>query len=75
MLLPNQYEPGLTITIEEFCARSELDDSILAKLKDNGYSHTHTFKYIEVSELRSMGFKPGKIAELKEAVRLWAVQL
>jgi hypothetical protein len=74
MLIPNRHEPGLTCTIEDFCARYELDNTILTKLKDNGYSRMHTFKYIEISELQDMGFKPGEIVELKEAVRLWAVQ-
>jgi hypothetical protein len=30
----------------------------------------HAFKYIEISELQDMEFKPGEIAELKEAVQL-----
>jgi hypothetical protein len=74
MLLPNEYQPGLTYSIEEFCTQFKLSNLILTKLKDNGYSCTHTIKFIEVSELQSMGFKFGEIAELKEAVWLWAVQ-
>jgi hypothetical protein len=74
MLLPNGHTHGPTLTIDEFCNIYTLSDGICARLKDNGYARMHTFKYIEVSELQAMRFKFGEIAELKEAVRLWAVQ-
>jgi hypothetical protein len=74
MLLPNKHQPGPTYSIEQFCHKYELDEKIQARLRENGYARTHTFKYIEVSDLQAMGFKLGEIAELKEAVRLWALQ-
>jgi len=33
---------------------------------------THIIHHIKIGELRSMGFKPGEIAELKEAMHSWA---
>ena len=74
LLLPNECQAGPTYTVDDFCHLYELDDKICTRLKDNGYARTHTFKYIETSELKTMGFKLGEIAELKEAVHMWAAE-
>ena len=39
---------------------------------DNKYSGTQAFAHMEASELRELGFKPGEIVDLKEAVLEWA---
>lgn len=72
MLLPSALNPGPKLTIEEFCAIYSLSNEILSRLRENGYSGSHVIQHIEIGELRSMQFKPGEIAELKEAVRVWA---
>ena len=74
LLLPNECQAGPTYTVDEFCHQYELDDKICTHLKNNGYACTHTFKYIETLELKTMGFKLGEIAELKEAICLWAAE-
>lgn len=72
MLLPPPLEPGAKLTIVEFCTKYGLQDTISTKLTENGYVATHTFKFIEVEELKEMGFLRGEIAELKAAVETWA---
>ena len=72
MLLPRSLKPGMKMTIEDFCTHFSLSAEILERLRKNGYSGTHVIHHIEIEELRSMDFKPGEIAELKEAVRAWA---
>ena len=73
MLLPPPLKPGLKMSIEDFCNQFALSAEILERLRKNGYSGTHVFQHIEIGELRSMDFKPGEVAELKEAVRVWAI--
>jgi hypothetical protein len=72
MLLPPPLTPGAKMTIEDFCGRFSLSVEILERLRANGYSGSHVIQHIEIGELRTMAFKPGEIAELKEAVRVWA---
>jgi hypothetical protein len=72
MLLPPTLTPGVKMTIEDFCGQFSLSVEILKHLRANGYSGSHVIQHIEIGELRTMAFKPGEIAELKEAVRIWA---
>jgi hypothetical protein len=72
MLLLIAQPSGPKLTIADFCRNYSLSDSICARLTENGYSGTHTFSYIEVGDLKEMGFKGGEIAELKHAVATWA---
>lgn len=72
MLLPPPLTPGMKMKIEDFCSRFSLSAEILERLHANGYSGSHVIQHVEISELRAMAFKPGEIAELKEAVRIWA---
>jgi hypothetical protein len=73
MLLSPSLKPGAKMTIEDFCDHFSLSPEILERLHKNGYSGTHVIQHIEIGKLRSMDFKPGEIAELKEAVRVWAI--
>ncbi|KAF8224090.1 hypothetical protein L208DRAFT_1313391, partial [Tricholoma matsutake] len=72
MLLPHSLKPGMKMTIENFCTHFSLSTEILECLQKNGYSGTHVIHHIKIEELRSMDFKPGEIAKLKEAVCAWA---
>jgi hypothetical protein len=73
MLLPPPLKPGAKMSIEDFCNRFSLSVNILERLRANGYSGSHVIQHIEIAELRMMAFKPGEIAELKEAVCIWAI--
>ena len=72
MLLLPPLTPGAKMSIKDFCGRFLLSVDILECLRANSYSGSHVIQHIEISELRSMAFKPGEIAELKEVVRVWA---
>ena len=72
-LIPATHEPGYKLNMESFCMMFNLSDSIQQRLKDNAYTGTHAFAHMETAELREMGFKAGEIADLKEAVKEWAV--
>ena len=73
MLLPPSLKPGAKMSIEDFCNQFSLSVEIFERLRENGYSGSHVIQHIEIAELRMMAFKPGEIAELKEAVRIWAM--
>ncbi|KAJ7705699.1 hypothetical protein B0H14DRAFT_2647267 [Mycena olivaceomarginata] len=78
------YEPQLTLLppgmnvsqqmpITTFCVIANLDDAIAEKFAANGYRTTAAFRFIELKDLPLIQFLPGEIAELREAVREWAV--
>ncbi|KAG1742235.1 uncharacterized protein EDB91DRAFT_1081422 [Suillus paluster] len=73
-LLPPTMQPGLDLTLIDFCTKFSLANAILTKLHNNSYTGTHTIKYIVVSELKEMGFMNGKIAAMKDAVEQWSRQ-
>lgn len=73
MLLPSTLAPGPKLTLVEFCTAYELTDLVRERLDANGYTGSNLLPYIELTELKDMGFKPGEIAALKEAVRSWAL--
>lgn len=73
-LLPPTMQPGLDLTLIDFCTKFSLVNAILTKLHSNGYTGTRTIKYIVVSELKEMGFMNGKIAAMKDAVEQWSHQ-
>ncbi|KAG6894151.1 hypothetical protein C0992_007313 [Termitomyces sp. T32_za158] len=71
-LLPSHLVPGPKLDISTFCHSYDLSDNILKKLKNHAYTGTQAFRHIDVSELKDMGFLPGEIVDLKEAVIEWA---
>jgi hypothetical protein len=75
MLLPLALKPGSKMTIEDFCTNFSLSNAILECLRKNKYSGSHVIQHIEIGKLKSMQFLPGEIAELKEAIQVWAKQL
>lgn len=70
-LLPPNLRPGARTDLAAFCARYELSDNILALLAEAKYTGTHAFRHIQVKDLQEIGFRPGEIADLKDAVLLW----
>ncbi|KAG2369252.1 hypothetical protein BDR07DRAFT_1268105 [Suillus spraguei] len=73
-LLPPTMQPGLDLTLIDFCTKFSLVNAILTKLHNNGYTGTHTIKYIVVFELKEMGFMNSEIAAMKDAVEQWSHQ-
>jgi hypothetical protein len=66
---------GEQMSITMFCITSGLDDSIAEKFAKNGYKTTASLRFIELKDLPLIQFLPGEIAELREAVREWAVAM
>ncbi|KAF8177513.1 hypothetical protein K438DRAFT_1845453 [Mycena galopus ATCC 62051] len=73
MLLPRGMNVGPQMPIATFCNITNLDDAIAEKFATNGYRTTAAFRFIELKDLPLIQFLPGEIAELREAVREWAV--
>jgi hypothetical protein len=46
-----------------------LPADILEKFRENAYTGTQAFWYIDVQELKDLSFKPGEIVDLKEALK------
>ncbi|KAJ6545824.1 hypothetical protein DFH09DRAFT_1508674 [Mycena vulgaris] len=74
LLPPHTQVPG-RLPITDFCSIYELDNSIRDKLVANGYRNASVFYLIKLGELPAMGFLPGEIAELQDAVQQWAIPL
>ncbi|KAJ7787662.1 hypothetical protein B0H14DRAFT_2952274 [Mycena olivaceomarginata] len=72
-LIPPGMEVGPQMPITTFCVIASLDDAIAEKFAANAYRTTAAFRFIELKDLPLIQFLPGEIAELREAVREWAV--
>lgn len=75
MLLPPNTTVGVRMSIANFCILYDLDESIAEKLTANGYKNASVLYLIKLTELEKMDFLPGEIAELRDAVRQWALPL
>jgi hypothetical protein len=71
-LLPSTRVPGQDIPIEDFCQQHQLDNNVLQKLKDNRYKNARTLRFVTIADLKEMGFLPGEIGELRDAVEKWS---
>jgi hypothetical protein len=71
-LIPFTHSTGPRMSMEQFCSIFALSDDIFRRLDNNKYSGTQAFAHMEASKLRELGFKPGEIVDLKEAVLEWA---
>ncbi|KAJ7829625.1 hypothetical protein B0H13DRAFT_2372445 [Mycena leptocephala] len=72
MLIPFPCLPGPDLSIEDFCALYNLDADICDRFKQQRYKRTTSFKFVEIPELKEMGFMPGEVAELKVAIEEWS---
>lgn len=71
MLLPPGSKTGVELSLEEFGVKYRIAASVITALLDAGYTGTHTFEYIAISELKELGLKLGAIAEMRAAVMKW----
>ena len=74
MLLPENLPARPLCTVDEFCQMYDLGDNILHMLKEHGYAHTGSFKFVKIEDLRGIGLKAGEVAEMMDAVCQWAGQ-
>ena len=72
-LIPPDLQPGIKQDIATFCRTHGLSEEVLEKFRAHAYTGTQAFRYISVQELKDLGFKPGEIVDLKEAVLEWAI--
>ncbi|KAF5380289.1 hypothetical protein D9757_007979 [Collybiopsis confluens] len=63
---------GPDMPIETFGSSYDLTETVTSRLKTNGYMKAKTLRHVTIDELTSMGFKPGEIASLRDAVEDWA---
>ncbi|KAK7016689.1 hypothetical protein R3P38DRAFT_2785859 [Favolaschia claudopus] len=75
MLLPPNTQVGPSSSILDFCAVYGLSADISTKLTTNGYQDTDVFYLVSIDDLKEMQFMLGQIAQLREAVRKWAVAI
>jgi hypothetical protein len=71
-LLPPTRVPGPDLPIADFCQQHQLDNDVLHKLMDNRYKNVRTLRFITIADLKEMGFLPGEIGELRDAVEKWS---
>jgi hypothetical protein len=72
MLIPHPRIPGPDLSIEDFCSLYDLDTDICDRFKEHKFKRSNAFKFVEVNELKEMGFLRGEIAELKVAIGVWS---
>ncbi|KAJ7883598.1 hypothetical protein B0H13DRAFT_2667118 [Mycena leptocephala] len=72
MLIPHPRIPGPDLLIEDFCSLYDLDTDICDRFKEHKFKRSNAFKFVEVNELKEMGFLRGEIAELKVAIGVWS---
>ncbi|KAJ7132727.1 hypothetical protein C8R46DRAFT_1235676 [Mycena filopes] len=72
MLIPYPCIPGPDLTITNFCTTYNLDDDIRNRFESNKYKGSADFEFIEVDELKEMGFMRGEIAQIKGAIGKWS---
>jgi hypothetical protein len=72
MLISHPRVPGPDLSIEDFCSQYHLDNDIHDRFKEHKFKRSGAFKFVEVDELKEMGFLRGEIAELKVAIGVWS---
>ncbi|KAJ7022246.1 hypothetical protein C8F04DRAFT_1194655 [Mycena alexandri] len=72
ILIPYGHIPGADLTVANFCAMFKLDDEIRDRFEANKYKSSSDFQFIEVEELKEMGFMRGEVAQIKGAVGKWS---
>ena len=71
LLLPGSAVPRPHLTLQQFCGEYSLSNAVYHKLNENSYTGSNTISYIQVSELKEMGFKHSEITAMKDAAQQW----
>ncbi|KAH9986222.1 hypothetical protein BJV77DRAFT_935229, partial [Russula vinacea] len=70
-LIPAHLQPGIKQDIDAFCLVHGLSNNILERFREHAFTGTQAFRHLNMQELIDLGFKPGEIIDLKEAVSEW----
>jgi hypothetical protein len=71
-LLQGNRNPGIDMTMKEFCAQYGVENGAEEKLVMNSYGHARLFSFVTIQELKDMKFLPGETASLRDAVHKWS---
>ncbi|KAJ2936270.1 hypothetical protein H1R20_g822, partial [Candolleomyces eurysporus] len=72
-LIPFGQQSGERLSLSDFCTRYDLPSAILTRLEENAYRNSSGLRFVRIPELVTMGFKPGEIADLRDAVEQWSI--
>ncbi|KAJ6454595.1 hypothetical protein C8R45DRAFT_1111843 [Mycena sanguinolenta] len=72
MLIPYLRIPGPDMSFEDFCTQYELGEDICSRFTEHRYKRTSALQFVEMGDLKEMGFMRGEIAELKVAIGAWS---
>ncbi|KAF7342308.1 hypothetical protein MVEN_01819200 [Mycena venus] len=72
MLIPHPRVAGPDLSLEDFCSIYHVDMDICNRFKEQRFKRTTAFKFVELGDLKDMGFLKGEIAELKVAIEEWS---
>ncbi|KAJ7166771.1 hypothetical protein C8R46DRAFT_1034776 [Mycena filopes] len=74
MLIPSHLITGPTLLMGTFCTQYDLDDDLSERFRHYKFKTTDSLSYVSISQLMTMEFAPGEIAELQVVVAKWAVR-
>ena len=72
-LVQGNRNPGIDMTIKDFCTQYGVETGAEERLVMNSYGHAHLLSFVTIQELKDMNFLPGKIASLWDAAHKWSV--
>ena len=71
-LLQGNRNPGIDMTMKDFCVQYEVETGAGERLEMNSYGHARLLSFITIQELKDLKFLPGEIASLQDAVHKWS---
>jgi hypothetical protein len=71
-LLQGNRNPGVDMTMKDFCTQYGVETGAEERLATNSYGHARLFSFVTIQELKDMNFLPGEIASLRDAVHKWS---
>jgi hypothetical protein len=72
-LLQGNRNPGIDMSMKDFCTQYEVETGAEEKLATNSYGNARLLSFVTIQELKDMKFLPGEIASLRDAVQKWSV--
>ncbi|KAJ7621440.1 hypothetical protein FB45DRAFT_1093316 [Roridomyces roridus] len=71
MLIPPKMKMGKNMSIGAFCLEHNVAAEVGDRLKAHGFRYSRSFQFVQLDELKEIGFMLGEIAELRAAVAEW----
>jgi hypothetical protein len=72
-LVQGNRNPGIDMTIKDFCTQYGVETGAEERLVMNSYGHARLLSFVTIQELKDMNFLPGEIASLRDATHKWSV--